>query len=438
MDISYKDYYNQEEIKKEFLRLAKHKEVQGWFKGHMGQRPDCLHLLGDLHDLIRSDLSSLHLSEELWKDPLLLKPGMSKRELDDLRIGWDLLIDIDSKDFEYSKIVAYYLVEALKFHGIKNISCKFSGNRGFHIGVCFESFPKEVNGINIKDFFPDGVRVVASYLKGMIEAFVTTDLLKKGSSKMLAENVGLKEEDVVKNGKFQPYSLVDIDSVLISSRHMFRAPYSVNEKSGLVSIPVHDIKNFKREDAEVSKVQIGERFLDREKAIPEEAKHLLIQALDWYHKQMPKEEQKNLSIKRQYEGPKISVKEEFFPDCIKNIMKGLGEDGRKRAVFVLLCFLRQMGWSFEEIEEYLQEWNKRNYEALREGYVRSQISWFKRQGKDILPPNCSNEGYYKSMGVKCSGEQCARFKNPVNVALSKLRISSRSKKKKRKTIRKKE
>ena len=437
MENKYKDFYNQEKIKQELLRLAKNKEVQGWFSERRGMRPDCLNMMGDIHDMVRNGLTSIHFSEELWKNPLELKPGMPKRKLDELRIGWDLLLDIDSKIFEHSRIVGALLVEALKFHGIKNISVKFSGNHGFHIGVCFESFPDEVNGIKIKNFFPDGVRIVANYLKEMIREFVVAQMLERQSLDEIIAESGVEKKDAIKDGKFDPYEIVDIDSVLISSRHMFRGPYSVNEKSGLVSIPIDDIKTFNREDAKVENVKFTQKFLDREKSVPGEASHLLIQALDWYHKKVPVENQ-DVKVHKEYETPKEKIEEEFFPDCIKKLMSGVQEDGRKRGVFVLICFLRNMGWSFEDIDDYLKKWNDKAYEPLREGYIRGQLSWFKRQGKVILPPNCGNDAYYKNMGIKCLGTQCSKFKNPVNVALTRLKISQQGKRKKKKKVVKKE
>ena len=82
-------------------------------------------------------VTSFHASEELWKNPLQIDTSMKRHELDALRSGWDLIIDIDCTVFDYSKIAADLVIKALKFHKVKSISCKFSGNKGFHIGVPF-------------------------------------------------------------------------------------------------------------------------------------------------------------------------------------------------------------------------------------------------------------------------------------------------------------
>ena len=50
------------------------------------------------------------------------------------------------------------------------------------------------------------------------------------------------------------------------------------------------------------------------------------------------------------------------------------------------------------------------------------------QNKIILPPNCSNPSYYKSMGVKCEDSICNSCKNPVNYAVKRFRIANFKKK----------
>ena len=80
-----------------------------------------------------------------------------------------------------------------------------------------------------------------------------------------------------------------------------------------------------------------------------------------------------------------------------------------------------MGWKLKDIETALLKWNKNNYEPLREGYILSQINYNKKQNKEpILPPNCSNEGYYKSMGVCKPDNWCKKIKNPVNYVTRRL------------------
>jgi len=399
------DYYSRPDIQEEIFIASRHREIGVMYKDRgFGKRPDILQFKSDVGEFAKQGASSFHISLERWKNPLELKSGMSKKELDDLRAGWDFIADIDCKYFEFSKIAAFLLIEALRFHEIENISLKFSGNRSFHVGVAFETFPKVVNNIQIKDIFPQGVRIIADYLKSMIKNELRERILK--ISPEMGEN-------------FDPFSIVDIDSVAISSRHMIRAPYSLNEKSGLVSLPIkiEELKNFELKQARVENVKTKVRFLD--KGEPNEASNLLVQAFDWNMK-AKRNEPEVIVKKREYEIPSVAIKEEFFPPCIKQILNGIEKDGRKRAVFILINFLGQMGWDYNAIKKILLEWNKKNYEELKEGYILSQLSWHKRQGKKILPPNCDNKSYYFDIGVKCDDPLCKKVKNPVNYAMRKV------------------
>lgn len=81
---------------------------------------------------------------------------MTEEQLNDLREGWDFLLDVDSKYLDYSKIAAQLLIQALEFHGIKNMNVKFSGSKGFHILVPWKAFPKEVYGTKQATCFQNG------------------------------------------------------------------------------------------------------------------------------------------------------------------------------------------------------------------------------------------------------------------------------------------
>ena len=206
MDLNQiKVHYSRKEVQKELLRLANGREVQAWFGEIRGRRPEIVNFEGDIIDLVRQGMTSFHISEERWRDPLTLESGLAKRQLDELRVGWDCLLDLDSKNLEFSKYCADLIIDALKFHDIKNYSIKFSGNHGFHIGVPFEAFPKEVNGVGIKDYFPDGVRVISEYLKDMTKDFLSVKILSKYKVEDAAKSAGKNVSDVIVNGKIDPF-----------------------------------------------------------------------------------------------------------------------------------------------------------------------------------------------------------------------------------------
>ncbi|MFH1210615.1 MAG: hypothetical protein V1645_01745, partial [archaeon] len=409
-------FYSRKDIQKEMLRVAKNREVAVQYsdKG-FGKRPDILQFPGDILDLVRSGATSFHISEERWTDPLQLKPGMTKKQLDDLRSGWDLIIDIDCKDLEYSKIAANLIIQALEFHNVRNVSVKFSGNKGLHIAVPFEAFPEKVEDKPTRLLFPDGPKIIALYLGNMIKERLAAEFLNyAGSIENLAKNFekepkNLEEyicpthrialisktkqdlglvcpkcggSDYVefrggiyacskcpntlmnKTGKginmqmmecpickkreyetrFNPFAILSIDTVLISNRHMFRMPYSYHEKSGLISIPIRkeDVLNFKREWAKMENVKIENDFLNLEKE--SDASQLIVESFDWWTKMEKNKPEKKEGGEREYEELKEAIAEENFPPCIKLLAKGVSQDGRKRALFILINFLQNVGW----------------------------------------------------------------------------------------------
>ncbi len=407
-------YYSNEKIINALYEASKDREVQIWINELRGKRPDSVNFPGDILAFIKQGMTSVHISVERWKDPMKLRTGMTKAELDSLRKGWDLILDIDCKDLEVSKVAAELVIEALKFHDVENISIKFSGGSGFHIGVPFECFPSKFKGQNIVLLFPEIVRKIASYIKEMIKPYLAERILKIKTEDQLKE-LGASLEN------FDPFKIVDIDTVLISNRHMFRAPYSLNEKTWLVSLPIKSIKNFNIEDANPKVVKPKLGFLDVKTPIEDETKLLLVQAYEWASKEESKKPQLT-SL------PKVAkrIPEENFPPCIKEILSGIREDGRKRALFVLINFLLNIGWDIVSVEALVNEWNKKNYEPLKEGYIRTQINWYKKQHRVLLPPNCTNEMYYKSIGICKPDSFCKQIKNPVNYAIKRSRTKKQS------------
>ncbi len=425
-------FYSRKDIQRELVRIAKNREVGVRYgQGGFGSRPDVLQFEGDVLNYAKKGATSFHFSEERWHDPMELKPGLNRKTMDELRAGWDLVLDIDCDFIEFSKLAAYFLIEAFKFHDVKNYSIKFSGRSGFHIAIPFESFPSKVNNQETKALFPDGPRMIAEYLKNMIQEPLATEMLSLNTINEIANTVKKSKEEVTVDNKFNPFSVLDIDSVLISSRHLFRAPYSFNEKSGWVSIPVdpNQIRKFDISMAQEDKVTTDIKFLDFKIEDPD-ASQLIMQAYDWASKLKKPifEEEEKKDFKKE-EIPKEAIKEDFFAPCIKQILEGLPTDGRKRAVFILINYLRHMGWSYDMIEKRLLKWNEKNYEQLRDNYILAQVSWSKRQNNLLLPPNCDNESYYKSIGVCCPGNFCNKVKNPVNQTKISLKALTQTKKK---------
>ena len=405
-------YYSKPNIKKELVFSAQDREASAMFGiGKFGKRPEVIQFDSDVIEMVKKGATSFHISEEHWRNPLDLEPGMTKKALDQIRTGWDLVLDIDSPDLNDSKIITHYLIEAIKFHDVENISVKFSGNKGFHIAIPFKAFPSTVDNKKTIDLFPEGPKVIAEYLVNMI-------------TPILIEREGEQFKEKIK-----------IDTVLISNRHMFRAPYSLHEKSGLVSLPIspEEVLNFDKNSANPSNIKDYKRFMDDGKTKAGEATSLITQAFDWHtNKEVKKEAYQDLPKKQvEFEELEDAIPEEYFPPDIKKGLAGI-EDGRKRFLFILLNFLKCVGWPMQAIEQRVKDWNKSLDQPLKEGYVISQINWHKVNKKKVPPPNYGNKAYYADMGLLPEENIIKKFKNPVNYAISLYKFKNSKKKSKTK------
>ncbi len=498
-------FYKRPEIRQALVDHAEHKEISVHFANYFGKRPEVLFSDGDVLEFAKKKATSFHASEELWMNPLQIKTGMKKNDVNELRIGWDLILDIDCPYWPLSKLITHLFIKALKAHGIDAVTVKFSGNKGFHIAVPFESFPETTNGEPTKDQFPEIPRRIAHYLldyltdpvNGLIEKkddhllFKDSDARRsyKISFKTIQDKLGISKDDIFETycptcnsvvekksasfsylcnscgftsrekeqrkslkcprcGSFlqedvdRPINIcncykkftghddprlkeslsthyerlkilkiIEVDTILIAHRHLYRMPYSFHEKSQLVSvpIPIDKVLTFSKKDAVPEKVDLSVPFLDRTAAKKGEASKLLIAAYDFEPKITPEE----LAEKKTYEIPETALSEEVFPPCMKNILKGL-KDGRKRALFTLINFLRGCGWSLEQIEDRINEWNQQNDEPLREVIIKGRISYEKTKKIPLPPHNCKQ--YYQDLGVCKPDKFCMGCKNPLQYA----------------------
>jgi len=392
-------YYSRKDVQEAINGFCKERETVARYGEGFGKRPSTIEYPSEILQEAKNGATSFHCSEEIWNNPLELSTDLNRKQLDKLRKGWDLLIDIDSKYLEYSKIMAKLIIDALEYHNVKNYGIKFSGSKGFHIIVPWNAFPEEVNGIETRTMFPEFPRTIASYL----HKFTEKELINK-ISRLTTDKTYIKDDQGAK--KVVP------DIVLVSSRHLFRAPYSLHDKTGFASIVIdkNEILDFNPRDADYLKVKIKKYYPEARK---NEAKELLSQALDWQEHKV-KEEKKE--YKGEFEKIEIDKSTIFYPPCIKKILEGM-EDGRKRSLFILINYFRSLNFSKEETKKKIEEWNAKNKTPLNENYIRPQLDYnFAR--KQVLPPNC-DKMYYKDLDICHPDEFCSKIKNPVNYSVLK-------------------
>ena len=149
----------------------------------------------------------------------------------------------------------------------------------------------------------------------------------------------------------------------------------------------------------------------------------MTQALDFNIRQ----EADSLREEKELEIPQNALPKELFPPCIKLILNGL-EDGRKRALFILINYFTSIGWDYDAIEKRLREWNAKNREPLREVYLLGQLRYHKQVHKKILPPNCDNEMYMLGIGVCKPDNFCQKIRNPAQYTTKKAWMINRESK----------
>jgi len=494
-----KIYYSNPKVQEALLKFAKDREVVPRYFEGFGKRPDMLNYPSDVMGLVNKGATSFHASEELWDDVLRLNSDMGFEEMQGLRKGWDLLIDIDSPYLDLSRIAAKLVIKAMEFYGISSYGIKFSGSKGFHILVPGNAFPSEIYGSSTKKMFPEWARAITQFLfreiepsfrkeagkimsfgkekdekerifckncrraassgsiikmkcplcgmeierrdakltkrklrclnegcAGVLEIaekkeYYYCEYCKQDSSKISLDSIRNPEmfekrvgEDVTEHAKF--------DLVLVSPRHLFRMPYSLHEKTALASIVLkkEELDTFSPKDADPLRIKIRD-FMPE--IIEGQGRKLLAAALEWKKTQDLREEKESTAKysqrgKESYENIDLSgAREDMFPQPILKLMKGLPE-GRKRGLFILITFLRSLGFPLEKISEKVREWNKKNTPPLKEGYIKSQLDWHFRQKKKILPPNYENESFYKDLGLL---DKKPDAKNPVVEVMRALR-----------------
>jgi len=501
-------YYARKEIQQAMFEFCKHRETVANFNNKFfAKRPDTFDYPQDITTQANQGATSFHCSEEIWHNPLDINTDMTPKQYNQIRKGWDFLIDIDSPFLDYGKIAARLIIKELESHGIKNFGIKFSGGKGFHIIIPFKAFPEEINGELTKDNFPEWPRLIAGYIFKQIRApmnqeilnltsreklkekgeLVTEHLCPKCGNPTISKEIGiykcpdikcrteikhmksnrkeivcpncngkmnrvskekihfcetckintakLKETSSyggqVRRNKIEEFKIEDtikstedsVDVVLVSSRHLFRTPYSLHEKTAFASIVLdkNQIEDFTPSDADPLKITTPKSFMPEVE--PGEARELLLEALAWGRENKPKEKVKK------YEGKGIDMKgltitENMYPPVINTILKGIPKDGRKRALGLLLSFFTSLEFPQDFIEEKIEEWNNKNYQPLKQGYVKSQIAWSIKNKR--LPPNY-DKPIYKEFGIRHPPEP--GMKNPINYTIKKaMQAKSRTSK----------
>jgi hypothetical protein len=188
-------YYSKPQVQQALLDFARNREVVPRYIEPFGKRPDTIQYASDIMSLVQRGATSFHGSEEYWKDPLQIQTDLDATDLNELRTGWDLLIDIDSPYLDYSKIAAEIILDTLEKHGIVNYGIKFSGGKGFHIIVPWNAFPEIFNGHETRMMFPEWPRIICQFILAEVSPKYNSQVGKlEINFKALEERMKVKKE----------------------------------------------------------------------------------------------------------------------------------------------------------------------------------------------------------------------------------------------------
>src|SRR3989344_3085751 len=196
-------FYSKSEVQNAMLSIAKNREIVGTFSdGSYTKRPDTLQYAKDITERVKKGVVAFHCSVERWANPMQLTTGV---DLAPLRTGWDLIIDLDTKTkFEHSRIAANTICEFLMESGVKP-TIKFSGRRGFHIGVASEAFPEKVDYKLLSKQYPEAPQAITAFIREKVKDRLFDELVYyEGGIVALTKQVeGLKE--------LTPYAFVEVE-----------------------------------------------------------------------------------------------------------------------------------------------------------------------------------------------------------------------------------
>jgi len=189
-------YYSNPRVQEAIAKFSIDREVVPRYYDGFGKRPDIIQYSSDVMGLVNKGATSFHCSEELWKDPLEINSDMGVEEFNDIRKGWDLVIDIDSPFLDCSKIATLLIIEALEQHGVKNYGIKFSGSKGFHVIVGRKAFPKKHDEKETKEMFPEWPRAISEFLMDYIRREYNKKVGEELSEKDVEKRTNLTKEEL--------------------------------------------------------------------------------------------------------------------------------------------------------------------------------------------------------------------------------------------------
>ncbi|MEM4144244.1 MAG: DNA primase noncatalytic subunit PriX [Candidatus Bathyarchaeia archaeon] len=307
-------------MKSWYLREDFLKEIQPWLWGRElwfgkgAPRPLKANGPEDFRSLVekygKTSVFPLFISTQVFSEPLKLE----SESPDKLRVNWDFFLDLDCEKFEDVKRAAVKAQKTLERFNVKDFLLKFSGRRGFHLII---------PGLSL-DIFTAGEYRLA-YPK-------------------LALNLARFFEAVINEPR------VKVDTQVYQPRQMMRAPYSIHEETGLVSVPVNSPLEFKLEMAKVENVKITPFPINGAWG---EARELLFSLRDW----LKEHGQTEPGLKILSWGEAKRKRDRGY-SWIEKLLANPVDDGRHRLLWLIVApyLVNVKGVPLSEAEKTAYEW----------------------------------------------------------------------------------
>jgi len=263
----------------------------------------------------KNSILGIHVTIEKFSDPLLL----AEQSPDKLRVGWDLLIDLDTDNIQDAKRTALAVIALLNHFCINSVKVKFSGRRGFHIiipGLAFHNFKTDREFITA---YPNVPKAACRF----IEACLKPEQ-KKG---------------------------VTFDYEVYRPRHLMRLAYSLHEETGLVSMPVDvsKINGFDVNDAKQNNVDIDYGWINLKARIGEASK-LMDAVSEWI--KINRKNVQGIKIVRPQTTSRNQIK------WIEKLLETPVSDGRHRITWLILApyLVTVKGLDLEDAYDVIMAW----------------------------------------------------------------------------------
>jgi len=234
----------------------------------------------------------------------------------------------------------------------KMLQIYFSGNKGFHVVVPHEIF-------------------------GLKPCLNINDVLKRAAMYFKVQ-----------------FSAGSLDTAIYDRRRLFRLPNSINAKSGLYKVPITP-----KQLHEFSKEQMVE-WAKEPRQYPFIVPRYVPEAARQFADVVRIRETQRAKPKKKLEIPK--EKQKMLP-CVDHILRtSISKGMRNRTMVALASSIMQAGYTQEETQEIIEQWNEQNDPPLAAHELRTTVWSAAREIDNGRGWGCNS---FREMGF-CVGDTC--------------------------------